>query len=133
MKKSITIIISMLFSIMLHQSSMADDTTPQWCQPFTAIGKLEKGKHTHVGNGSKFTFHFLVLSKAIVIPAGECESERIDGPTEVTEIQVKEDDSVLAKFVGKTIVVSGKLSNPTNAYDVRDAILYPPFKISVSK
>ncbi len=133
MKKSITIIVSMLFSIMFFQSSMADDTTPRWCQPFTAKGKLEKGKHSHIGNGSVFTFHFLILKKPIAIPAGECEGENIDSPVEVKELQVKEDAKVLAKFVGKTIVVSGTLTNPINAYDVRDAILYPPLNISVSK
>ena len=117
---------------MFSQSSIADDTPPRWCQPFTAKGKLEKGKYSHP-NESVFTFHFLILKKPIAIPAGECEGENIDSPIEVKELQVKEDDKVLAKFVGKTIVVSGMLSNPINAYDVRDAVLYPPFNISVSK
>lgn len=133
MKKFIPGIISTIVCFMFSQPLMAGDiSSPQWCQPFTVKGMLKKGNATHPGNGGKFIIHILMLNQPLTIPAGKCDGVDIDSATEVKEIQVKEDDKPLAKFVGKTVVVSGAAGYPENYYDVRDVIVFPPFTIKVS-
>jgi hypothetical protein len=106
---------------------------PQWCLPYVAKGKLVQTKIKEAAYNKQFTISVLKLEKPIVILAGVCDGEYLSSQSNVKEIQIKEFDNVMSKYIGKTIEVSGELSNPSVLTDALDVIMYPPVEIQVVK
>lgn len=76
-----------------------------------------------------FKDFFLQLPVPTKIAAGKCEGQTADAIT-VSDVQIKYDEDILKKSLGKTIKVSGDLSLAENLYDVHKAVLYPPIEIT---
>lgn len=108
----------------------ADAITPSWCGSIVAKGKLVQTKAKDMYK-KQFTVSVLNLEKPLTIPAGECNGLDLPKLSNVKEIQIKETDNVMAKYVGKTILVSGDLSGPEAPSDVKDVTMYPPVEIQV--
>lgn len=100
----------------------------QWCQTVTFTGKVRQSIAIHPMNQTRFTVFTLVLKHPVTIAASSCEGNQLEEVT-TDQIQIKQDPSVIGRYNGQEITVSGQLISPENAYDVRPAILYPPITI----
>jgi len=122
-------LISTCLTLLSFSVSAEDQGKLKWCENATITGTVQKSTVTHPMNRSKFVVFTLSLKQPVDIAAAECEGSKV-AKANTKEVQVKDEQSVLNKYVGKTITVSGLLMFPDNAYDVRPAILYPPITVT---
>lgn len=128
--KKTSLLIAALLALTAPVAVAATAPPVQWCQTVTFTGKVRQSIAIHPMNQTRFTVFTLVLKHPVTIVAGLCEGTQLEAVT-TDQIQIKQDSTVIGRYKGREVTVSGQLISPENAYDVRPAILYPPITIKM--